>query len=169
MLRGIKEKNSLYVQVETKTLYMLCLITQEAEADLIIQLRWLGQMTVRACAVLQWKKLDNGGLRAAPQRGWIGFPLAWHGLGRVAWRGYWVPTKWIGSILRDNSCFIPLSPSTTQMPQCTALHRSSSHGVDLSHQGHIVLLHKSVAVCAYLSVDLAARDMINWHSMKSER
>lgn len=36
MLRGIKEKKSLYVQVETKTLYMLCLITQETEADLII-------------------------------------------------------------------------------------------------------------------------------------
>lgn len=49
MLRGTKEKKkSLYIQVETKNIYMLSLIT-----DLITQLRWLGQMTVRACVVLQ--------------------------------------------------------------------------------------------------------------------
>lgn len=53
-----------------KTLYMLSLIRQrETEVDLIIQLHWLGQMTVRACSVLQGKNLDNGELRAVPQRG----------------------------------------------------------------------------------------------------
>lgn len=84
MLRGIKEKKSLYVQVETKTLYMLCLITQETEADLNIQLRWLGQMTVRACAVLQLKKLDNGGLSCTPERvNWIPPGLTWFGSCRV--------------------------------------------------------------------------------------
>lgn len=70
--KGKKKKNSLYVHVETKN--MLTVIRQETEVDLIIPLHRLGQVAVRACSVLQGKKLDNGELRAAPQRGWIGFP-----------------------------------------------------------------------------------------------
>lgn len=81
-----------------------------------------------------------------------------------------VPAKWIGSILKDNSCFIQLSRTTSQTLQWTALRRNASHGVDLSHLGQpdIVFLHKCWADCAYLSVDLAAWDLKNWHLMKSE-
>lgn len=64
-----KKKNLCTFMWKPKTFYMLSLIRQETEVDMIIQLHWLGQMTVRACSVLQGKKLDNGELRAAPQRG----------------------------------------------------------------------------------------------------
>lgn len=123
----------------------------------------------RAAVKKSWIMVD---WELHPRQGELDSPrpdMVWVVSGDVTRISCWVPAKWIGSILRDNSCFIPLSPLTTQTPQCTALHRSSSHGVDLSHLVPIVLLHKSGAVCAYLSVDLAARDLINWHSIKSER
>lgn len=56
--------------------------------------------------------------------------------------------------------FYPRVPLDKSIATMHGSPQKRSHAVDPSHLGHIVFLHNCVAVCAYLSVDLAAWDLI---------